>query len=370
MAGQGASPNLATILGSVQRRGQGCVEIAMAAGKRNRLGWALLGLVGFFALAWTVLWNLAAGQSEKTVEAWIMREKSFGRIWFCPERTIGGFPFAIDMECTRPRFDGIIFGRHFTGGLGGFRATAVVFHPTVVTAWLGAPFAVSAEDENAHLDLAWSDLRIVLDGLPQQIWHVTIHAEKLSWHGTSQELGPLAGNAERLTGEAANHATDRAYDFDVAVDAARLPEIDRLLGADLPADVVARGTVTQAGFDPALTLPQNMDNWRAAGGRVDFAELDLTHGPTKFTAHGSLGVDALHRVEGRLDTKSYGVAPLLIRLGVNPALVSAGALLSGLLSGTSSSRADPDALVLPIDFEDGYLSIGPAQTSIRLPALY
>ncbi len=342
----------------------------MAGGKRKRMGWALLALVGLVALAWTVLWNLAAGQSERTVEAWIVREKSFGRTWFCPERTVGGFPFAIEMECTKPRFDGIIFGRHFTGGLGGFRATAVVFHPTVVTARLGAPFAVSAEDEDAHLDLFWSDLRLVLDGLPQGMWHVTIHAEKLAWRGASHDYGSVDGNAERLMGYAANHATDRSYDFNVTIDSARLPEIDRLLGADLPADIVARGTVTQAGFDPALPLADNMDNWRAAGGRVDFAALDLTHGPAKFTAHGSLGVDALHRVEGRLDTKSYGLAPVLIRLGVNPTLVSAGALLSGLLSGTSSNRADPDALVLPIGFEDGYLSIGPAQTSIRLPALY
>ncbi|MFZ1961088.1 MAG: DUF2125 domain-containing protein [Methylovirgula sp.] len=339
------------------------------AGKRNWLTWTLLGLVVFCALAWTVLWNLAAGQSEKTVEAWIAREKSFGRIWFCPERSIRGFPFAIEMICTKPRFDGIIFGRHFTGGLGGFRATAVVFHPTAVTAWLGAPFAVSAEDENTHLELAWDNLRIALDGLPQQIWHVRIHAEKLAWRGTSQEFGPLAGNAERLSGEAANHATGHAYDFDVKINAARLPDVDRLLSADLPADIAARGTVTQAGFDPQLTLPQNMDNWRAAGGRVDLAELNLTHGPTRFTAHGSLGLDDLHRVEGKLNTESYGLAPLLIRLGVNPMLVSAGTLLSGLLNGTSSS-SEPDALVLPIGFEDGFLSVGPAQTSIRLPALY
>lgn len=341
-----------------------------AARKLKRLAWALVGLAVFSALAWTVLWNLAAAQSEKTVEAWIAREKGFGRIWFCPERTIQGFPFAIEMTCAKPRFDGMIFGRRFTGGLGGFRATAVVFHPTSVTARLGAPFAVSAEDKNAHLELSWSDLQLVLDGLPQQIWHVTIHADKLAWRGTSQEFGALAGNAERLSGEATNHATGGAYDFNINIDAARLPEVDRIFGADLPADIAARGTVTQAGFDPQLTLPQNMDRWRAAGGHVDFAELNLTHGPTKFTAHGSLGLDDLHRVEGKLDTESYGLAPLLIRLGVNPMLVSAGTLLSGLLSGTSSSHTAPDALLLPIGFEDGFLSVGSAQTSIRLPALY
>jgi hypothetical protein len=341
------------------------------ARKLKWLPWSVLALVVFVVLAWTVVWNLAAGQSERIVEAWIVREKSFGRDWSCPERTIGGFPVAIEMQCTKPHFDGMIFGQHLAGGLGGFHATAVVLHPTKVTAWLGAPFSVSSDDGNTHLELAWRDLRLTLDGIPQNVWHVTVDGDKLAWRGNLQELGVLNGNAEQFSAKAANHADDRAYDFDIAVSSARLPDVDRVLGADLPADIAARGAVTNAGFDPALTLPQNMDNWRAAGGHLDLAEVSLTHGATKITARGTLRLDNLHRIEGNLDTRSQGFEPLLIRLGVNPTLVSAGSLLSSLLSGTSShSEVSPDALVLPISFADGYLSVGPAQTSIQLPALY
>ena len=145
-----------------------------------------------------------------------------------------------------------------------------------------------------------------------------------------------------------------------------------MLGKGLPADIAAHGTVTKAAFDPNLTLPQNMDNWRRAGGELELADLSLTQGATKFSAHGSLGLDDLHRVEGKLETESRGFEPLLLRLGVNPVLVSAGTLLSGLLGGAPPEHADaqPDALLLPIAFDDGYVSIGPAQTSIRLPALY
>jgi hypothetical protein len=283
---------------------------------------------------------------------------------------MGGFPFAIEMECAKPRFHGLIFGRHFAGGLDGFRATAVVFHPTKVTAWLGAPFAVSSDDDKTHFELAWDDLRLGLDGLPQKTWAVSISAHKLAWQGIVQELGPVNGSAAQLSAEAGNLPESRAYNFNVVINAARLPDLDRFLGADLPAEIAARGTVTNAGFDPELTLPQNMDNWRAGGGRLDFTDVSVTHGATRFTARGSLGLDDLHRLEGKLDTQSQGFEPLLIRLGVNPVLVSAGTLLSGLLSGTSSDRAPPGALILPISFEDGYLSVGPAQTSIRLPALY
>jgi hypothetical protein len=342
-----------------------------SARKPKWLPWSASALIVFVVLAWTVVWNLAAGQSERIVEAWIVREKSFGRVWSCPERTIGGFPFAIEMQCTKPHFDGVIFGRHFAGGLGGFRATAVVLRPTAVTAWLGAPFAVSSDDENARVELDWNDFRLGLDGFPQKVWHVAINGDKLVWHGDLQEFGPVDGNAEQFSAQAANHADDRAYDFNIAISSARLPDVDRFLGADLPADIAARGTVTDAGFDPALTLPQNMDNWRAAGGHLDLVEASLTHGATKITASGTLRLDNLHRVEGKLDTQSQGFEPLLIRLGVNPTLVSAGSLLSSLLNSSSGhSDAPPNALVLPISFEDGVLSVGPAQTSIQLPALY
>jgi hypothetical protein len=340
------------------------------AAKRRWPAWGVLAFVGLLVLAWTVGWNLAAAQSEKIVEAWIGREKSFGRIWSCPERTIGGFPFAIEMECTKPHFDGLIFGRHFAGGLDGFRATAVVFHPTKVTAWLGSPFAVSSDDDDTHLELAWDDLRLVLDGLPQKTWNVSVGARKLAWQGIVQELGPINGSAAHLSAEAGNLPEDRAYNFNVAINAARLPDLDRFLGADLPAEITARGTVTNAGFDVGQTLAQNMDNWRAGGGRLDLTDVSVTHGVTKFTARGSLGLDDLHRIEGKLDTQSRGFEPLLIRLGVNPVLISAGTLLSGLLSGASPDRTPPGALILPVSFEDGYLSVGPAQTSIRVPALY
>jgi hypothetical protein len=353
------------------------VEEAPAAKPPRRfLLWAAAAVVllVFLASSWTLFWRFAAGQSEETITAWIDREKGFGRIWSCPARTIGGFPFAIEIACTKPRFDGVIFGRHFSGGLNDFHATALLFHPSVVTARLGSPFAVLSDDRTTNLELAWHGLELVLDGLPQNVWRVSISGHKLAWRGALQGLGAVTGRAHRLVADAMAHPdqTDRAYDFNVAVSAATLPDLDRFLGAALPTDIDAQGTVTKAIFDLAPTVAQNMETWRAAGGRLDLGEASLTHGDTKFTARGSLRLDDLHRVQGRLDTQSRGLEPFLLQLGVNPVLVSAGTLLSSLITGAPPSSADtpPETLVVPIGFDDGRLSIGPARTSIRLPPLY
>ncbi len=350
-------------------------EAPAAKPPRRLLPWAAaVALLVLPALGWTLFWRFAAGESEETIAAWIDREKSFGRIWSCPDRTVEGFPFTIEIACAKLRFDGMIFGRHFTGGLNGFHATALLFRSSVLTAWLGSPFAVLSDDRATNLELAWNDLQLVLDGLPQNVWRVAISGDKLAWGGTLQGLGAVTGRAGRLVANAMAHPdqADRAYDFNVALSAATLPDVDRFLGAALPAEIDAQGTVTKASFDLALTLAKNMDNWRTAGGRLDLVEASLTHGDTTFTARGSLSLDDLHRVQGKLDTQSRGLEPLLLRLGVNPVLVSAGALLSSLIAGASPSGTDtpPETLVVSVGFDDGRLSIGPARTSIHLPPLY
>lgn len=342
---------------------------------RKILAWAAgaVALLLVLAVAWTALWRFAAGESEKTIEAWIAREKSFGRIWSCPDRTVEGYPFAIEIACARPRFEGMIFGRHLAGGLSELRATAVVFRPHRVAVALIAPLALLSDDRKTNLELTWEDLEVMLDGLPQPIWRVAINGRKLGLHGTLEELGTLAGAADRFSADAAQNRdqADSAYDFTVAVNHAALPDLDRLLGAALPAEINAQGTLTKAGFDPDLSLSENIEHWRLAGGRLDLIGASLKHGDTRIAARGSLTLDKLHRLKGKLDTESHGFEALLLRLGVNPMLVSAGTLLNSIItSAAPGEQTSADTLVVAVGFDAGRVSIGPVRTSIYLLPLY
>jgi hypothetical protein len=342
---------------------------------RRFVPWLILvvGLVFFAVLVWTIFWRVAAQQSAVSLDAWIAREKAFNRSWTCPDRKIAGFPFAIEIACSKPHFDGIIFGRHYSGSLNGFLATAKFMSPNVVTVKAASPFAILGDDRTVDVSLSWTDLTIALGGLPKDVSAITISGHGLKMQGHAPGLGSLDGQAGRATATLTRDVSraDRAIAFHVKVNDATSPIVDALLRTAAPADISAEGTVTQASFDPAKTLVRTLDQWRSAGGHVDFADFQVTRGETKFQAQGALTVDAAHQLQGKLATQMLGFEPVLRRLGVNPALINAGSLLSSLLGGGSNgAAAGPQPLRLPVGFDEGHLNIGPVRTSIRVPPLY
>lgn len=336
----------------------------------SMLTW-LFGLLVLIALAWTGFWLFAAHEAAASLDAWIAREKVFHRRWLCPDRQVGGYPFAIAISCEEPQFDGMIFGQHYTGTLARFVATAQFANRSDVTVNVGAPFTARSDDKSTTLHLTWEQMAVRLGGVPQNVTEVSVAGQTVNLQGYAPGLGPLSGQAGavhvRLTHNAAR--TDDAMDFHIVLTAASVPSLDAFLGGAAAADVTADGTLTQASFDPARTLAHALDQWRVLGGQMQLANLTVTRGETRIEAHGTLGLDAAHEVQGKLDTKCVGFEQILLKLGVDPGLVSVGSLLSSLLSGHSANEG-PQPLHLPVGFDSGRLSIGPVDTSIRLPPIY
>ncbi|MGB8278270.1 MAG: DUF2125 domain-containing protein [Methylovirgula sp.] len=351
------------------------VEV-MTLRRRPRFGPWLIGLAGlglFVILVWTIFWHVAAQQSASSLDAWIAQEKAFNRNWNCPNRQITGFPFTIEIGCSKPHFDGNIFGRHYSGSLNGFVATAKFTNPSDVAVKVVSPFAVVSDDKTVDIALAWDQLDILLGGLPQDVAKISIAGQGLSLQGHAQEIGVLAGRASRATATFTRDAgrQDQAIHFHIALNGASSPAVDAFLGSASPAEIAAEGDITQASFDPAQTLTQTLDQWRAAGGHVDLADLTVTRGETKFQARGTVALDSAHQLQAQLDMECLGFEPVLRRLGVDPALITAGSLLASLFGGGShGAAAGPQPLHLLVGFDGGLLSIGPVRTSIRLPPLY
>ncbi|MGH6830268.1 MAG: DUF2125 domain-containing protein, partial [Methylocella sp.] len=90
----------------------------------------------------------------------------------------------------------------------------------------------------------------------------------------------------------------------------------------------------------------------------------LTSGHTVFDAKGGFDLDGQHRMQGKLDASFAGLDKAFRHLGVDPALITAGQVLSGLLGGGTGR------LNLPLTFSEGFLSIGPVRTQIQIPPLY
>lgn len=338
--------------------------------------WLIL-LVGFglfAALGWTIFWYVVAQQSASSLDAWIAREKASNRIWTCPNRQIAGFPFTIEITCRKPHFDGSIFGRHYSGALGGFVANAKFTNPDDVTVNVASPFAAISDDKTVALALSWDQLDIVLAGLPQNMAKISIAGQGFRLQGHAQGLSSLNGSVSRATTKLVRAAgrQDHAYNFHVVLNGASFAAVDGFFGTAAPAEIVADGDITQARFDSGRVPADSLNRWRAAGGHVDLAELTVTRGEMKFSAHGMLTVGPTHRLQGQLDTACVGFEPVLRQLGVDPALINAGSLLASLLGGHrgEAKTAGPQPLHLRVNINDGRLDIGPVRTSIRLPPVY
>ncbi len=163
-----------------------------------------------------------------------------------------------------------------------------------------------------------------------------------------------------------------AIDFDLTLGGASLPLIEQVLGPGAPSDIGAEGTVTKTSFKTDLTPAQNLDLWRTAGGHVDLTTFELARGDTRFAAKGTFNLSDAHRVNGHFETTSSGLEPVLQHYGIDPSLLSFGALLGNLLSGHSNDqpKQGPTQLHLPVEIDDGRLAVGPVRTSFTLEPVY
>jgi len=329
------------------------------------------GIVLVVVLGWTVFWNIAAHEADSSLDAWIAREKVFQRNWTCPNRQVSGYPVSIEIACSAPRFDGMIFGRHYLGSLAGFVATASLADPTAVTLNVKSPFEAEPSEKGEKIALAWNALSVRLGGSPEDVAEVSVNGSGVDLSGRTQQLGALSMKAAQA------HATfsrdtgrqDRAIGFQIDLNGVSIGAVDAYLGGSTPADITTRGYITQASFDPAKTIAQSLGQWSAAGGQIELANFVATRGDTRLEARGALGIDSGHEVQGQLDTKCVGFEQVLLRLGVDPAIVTAGSLLATLLGGGNDNKG-PQPLHLPVTFTNGQVSIGPVRTSIRVPPLY
>src|SRR5688572_15333038 len=70
---------------------------------RRRL-WLFVPLALLIALAviWTGLWCYAVSRAETALAGWRAREAKSGRTYECGSESISGFPFRIEVRCTKP----------------------------------------------------------------------------------------------------------------------------------------------------------------------------------------------------------------------------------------------------------------------------
>lgn len=319
-------------------------------------------------IGWPVFWYVKSRETEAAMTAWMTHEAQLGRTWSCPDQRTGGFPFSVEISCGNLRFQGEILGKTLTGTLRGFRATSPLPRSGNVHARLDPPFAAKTSDGAIDVSMQWGELFLDLEGRPGALERLSLSGNQIRLQGKAGGMGTVEGASGDVNAVLARDRHDQAYDFMFSFNQGSIPVLNSLLDTQLPIDVQVGGTISQVDLRGAETLQDFLENWRSANGHIDITTGWLTSGHIIFDAKGGLDLDGQHRVKGKLDASFAGLDKAFRHLGVDPALITAGQVLAGLLGGGQGGGAA--RLNLPLTISEGRLSIGPVRTQIQIPPLY
>jgi len=342
-------------------------------------------VIAGLALAYTIVWFIAAGVLEGHVRDAVITEKGASLVTSHSGLRTSGFPGTITVEVTEPTY------RYTWQRSDGSRAM-LTWHDDLMTVRAN-PLRPTV------LALDWPKLAEIVvvapDGTrapPVAFTAATASAEVLLADGRAlpirAELTQVAAHRDNepkpievlasllLTGRYGDGRTEPSARWEVEGRDLRGTEISAALFGPANGGALARidrlsGVLTVHGPLPEPTSNSAMAAWRDAHGRVDLAGFRLDAPDLKAAWQGRLNLDGQLRPSGTVDAEIEGLAPLVAASQDSPnekpsTLESLIVVLLGLLSG----QDDPNA-PLPVSFEarDGRLYAGSALGSIPIGTL-
>jgi hypothetical protein len=325
-------------------------------------------------IGWTGLWLYGRHRVGLELDNFFARQASLGRIWSCPERSIGGYPFRIDVACVRPTFATARGGRgEVTGRMERLIVTAQTagaLNLAHVVATLEGPLTLT-EPGFGRTTVTWKQALASYRGHHRRLERASVDVKDLvilvePVNGDRSEL--RAASLEAHVREGVVAAEAGSYDVAIRLNGALIPALDAALRSNDPLTLLVDGKVLNLGQVDRRDWRATVENWRTARGVFRVEQFNLAKGAPRLEATGDLRLDDMRRLDGRLDASFVNAGPLLQQLGVNLGGGPAGALLGGLLGGVRQQpgeAARDRSLRLPLTLGDGRVAIGP----FRIPGL-
>jgi hypothetical protein len=370
---------------------QAATEAAMPNDSFRRTRRRYLTLVVLVALllgGWSAFWYYAAGEAQVVLDGWRDREAKAGRIYSCGEEAIGGFPFRIEVACTKAaaRFNAIQPPLDIKTA--GILAAVQIYQPDLVISEFTGPATIGNAGQPAVLSANWSLAQSSLRGMPAAPERVSIVVdnpvlERLAG-GTRDSV--LRANRIELHGRIAEgSAADRpVIEAVFRAQGITAPSVHAAVAQPLDADITAmlRGLNDFAPKPWAVRFREI----QAAGGSIDITRARIEQGAILAIGSGSLALDPQGYLTGQLRVTIAGVEEFLDKIGAqrlvqhsptmdrlagfldrfspglgNAARQQAGANISAGLNmlGEQTTLEGRRAVTLPLRFDDGAVFLGP-----------
>ncbi len=241
--------------------------------------------------AWTGGWFWAKGEVEARMDTVLADLAGRGTPLTCPQRTVSGWPFRIEIGCTAPTA---------TLADGSRVAAERLVVATVIDDWrlavatIGGPVTVEAADgTTARLTFASLRASVRHDGREPE--RISAAAEDLV---ASADAGGVVTTLAAKTGEVHLRRAEGADRLDLAASLSSAEATSAGLALlPVPADLSM-----VASLDEASRLsgrgPGELADWQAAGGTATLTDFALALGESRLTGSGAVRLDAGGRPEG------------------------------------------------------------------------
>jgi hypothetical protein len=381
---------------------------AAAPPPRRRLWPVVLPICVVIVLAavWCALWYYAAGIADRTMSGWMAREATAGRVYTCGSQTISGFPFRIEADCAAAGATISTTQPPFAVSAKDVNVAAQVYRPTTLVGEISSPVTVAEPGQPPRFVANWSRARGSVSGLPPEPDRVSVvldqpHVDQVST-GNSTTLF-TADHAEfhgRLVGGSA--ANNPVIDALLTFAAATTPTLHPLLADPVQGEV----DVVLRGFKDLTPKPwpQRFREMQASGGNIEITRLRLERSDAIIVGAGTLTVNANGKLNGLIRVAIAGLENIVPKLGIDrligrgldklnggsgqsqQGLNALDRLMPGLSGAVRDSAAaslidslnkmgqpteidKKPAIVLPLNFSDGFVSLGMVPLG-EVPALF
>lgn len=325
--------------------------------KRRRLGlvipWVLALLV---AVGWTAGWLWARGEARARIDTSVeaLRRAGYDVSW--QARSIGGYPFRLNITLTEPRI------REPSGW--GLEAPALEAQARISspTSWI-----LAAPQGLTFVRPVGGPVRAEGKVIRASLTHLTESPPRFSFEGVDLTFQPGPG-AQPFGLQAAkrvefhlrgNDQLDEAL-VSLRVDEgkARLTGLLGRIAGERPVSIVWNATLSKIGSLQGRTWPEVVRRWTAAGGRMTLRQAGVTAGEAVLgSSSGAFGVGSDGRVTGVMDVTLRQGPRALDAMGDTGVIpqerAEAAAAVAAAREGTG------DVAQASIYFQAGQTTLGP-----------
>jgi hypothetical protein len=351
-----------------------------------QLGKSRLGLYLPFAgvlllvLGWSALWAYGRHRTAQEMDLFMTRQAGMGRVWSCPERSISGYPFRIEIRCAKPTFQQVEEGGRLptTGSLGALTAVATTAGALTmghVILEFAGPLRVVREGVS-DMTMNWESARSSVSGSLSRLDRASLEVVKPDVSITAAGSEVFRSRAEKFDFHLREASGQPAGTFDLALSLVNsaTPLLDGLIGNADPFNAHFDGRVFGLTTIDRRDWKATLDTWRNGGGLMRVERLALSKGAPRAEGKGELRLDSERRVAGQLDASFVNADALMRQFGLNAMDGLIGSVLGNLGGRRNEQPGAPPrerTMRLPITFVEGRVAVGPLRLpGVRLLPLY